>query len=110
MAILSSALVVRPTGASLLLLTTRVITRCAYRLTIPPPGLVLRHTSVFTSILLSVRQNPTRIMIVHTFPCSRAGSGIGRCASLQLHTIYMFQVHYTVTFCGNCVICRLPRS
>ena len=35
-------------------------------------------------------------------------SKIERCASLQLHTIYMFQIHYTVTFCGNCVYLSSP--
>jgi hypothetical protein len=39
---------------------------------------------------------------------SSDSSRIGRCASLQLHTIYMFQVHYTVTFCGNCVYFSSP--
>ena len=76
MDILSSVRVVRPTDDSPLHLTMRVITQFACQLTIPPPGSVLRHTSASTSTSLSARQNPMRIMIVHTFRCSRAGSGI----------------------------------
>lgn len=64
----------------------------------------LQHLRVSTMVLLCLRSN-----VYHTCSISSDSLRIGRCASVQLHIIYMFQ-NTLYGYLGNCIYSSLPST